>query len=182
MRFKKSYIIHSQLTLPFLETPEEDLKEILNTLESKFNLKKNSNQKFIDLGAGNGSVIIFVSLNYGIKATGLEIDPILVEEAREKIKMIKNKDKRLKKLIKKAKIYNRDIYYANLKKYDFIYLFGLPIMHPLLKHVIKTAKKGAILIFYKYECNNLDELVKFINKIKHNNGENKRYSYFYKKK
>jgi len=179
MRFKKSYIIHSQLTLPFLETPEEHLKEIFSILESQFNLKKNSNQKLIDLGAGNGSVVIFVSLNYGIKATGLEIDPVLVEEAREKIKMIKNRDKNLKKLIKKAKVYNRDIYTSNLKKYDFIYLFGLPTMHSLLKHVLKTAKKGAILICYKYECKDLDDLIKLILKIKHKNRKDKINSYLY---
>ena len=52
---------HSQLDLPFLETDTKFIKEIFQTLEQKFGLESNSNQKFIDLGAGNGTVVIYAA-------------------------------------------------------------------------------------------------------------------------
>ena len=49
MKLRKNYIIHSELALPFLETPEDHIKVIFKTLETKFGLKKDSKQKLIDL-------------------------------------------------------------------------------------------------------------------------------------
>ncbi|MHA1191085.1 MAG: hypothetical protein ACTSP9_02160 [Promethearchaeota archaeon] len=58
------YELQSQLSLPFLSTSSEALAQIFKTLENRFGLKKGSTQKLIDLGAGNGNVIIFSALNY----------------------------------------------------------------------------------------------------------------------
>ncbi|MHA2325515.1 MAG: hypothetical protein ACXACB_08945, partial [Promethearchaeota archaeon] len=55
----------SQLELPYLETKNYYLHQIFKTLEQKFGLVKNSQQVFIDLGFGNGQVVIFSALNYG---------------------------------------------------------------------------------------------------------------------
>ena len=76
--------IYSQLDLPFQETKKISLKNIFRTLEKKFDLKKNSKQSIIDLGSGNGRVIIYSAINYGIRSIGIEIDPILIKEANIK--------------------------------------------------------------------------------------------------
>ncbi|MCK4781065.1 MAG: hypothetical protein KAT57_12775, partial [Candidatus Lokiarchaeota archaeon] len=80
---------HSQLDLPFLETGNEFLEEIFQTLEFEFGLEYKSKQKFIDLGAGNGIVVIFAALNYRIKAHGIEIGQSLIREAGKIIKSLK---------------------------------------------------------------------------------------------
>jgi len=53
--------ISSQLDLPFLETNRELIQNIFETLKLKFRLIKNSHQKLVDLGSGNGQ-IIFIQL------------------------------------------------------------------------------------------------------------------------
>ena len=59
---KKNYDrFHSQLALPFLETNRELLKELFETLELKFGLKKQSKQQFIDLGSGDGRIMIYAA-------------------------------------------------------------------------------------------------------------------------
>ena len=125
-------IFHSQLDLPFLETDNELLEEIFQTLESKFGLKKNSNQKFVDLGAGNGNIVIYTALNYNIKSYGIEIDHNLINEAKIKIKSLKKEGIYNKSLLKKIKIKLGDFYLLNLEDYDFIYIYSLPSMQKFL--------------------------------------------------
>ncbi len=81
--------LHAQLELPFLETKRKYLPEIFNTLENQFVLMKYSKQILIDLGSGNGQVVIFSALNYGIKSVGIEIDPVQIREAINIIKSLK---------------------------------------------------------------------------------------------
>ncbi len=59
MKDNKYYELQAQLSLPFLSTSSEALTQIFKTLENRFELKIGSPQKLIDLGAGNGNVIIY---------------------------------------------------------------------------------------------------------------------------
>ena len=140
----------SQLDLPFLETPQDHLEKMFEVLNSQFGLRKNSNQKFIDLGAGNGSVVIFCALNYVIKSVGIEIDPILVKEMKEKVHKFKTLKTISRKFLKKIKIRLGNLFLEDLKKYDFIYIYSLPTMQKYLKHLFMTTKTGATIISYKY--------------------------------
>ena len=150
----------SQLQLPFEETPLELLEEIFHILQVKFGLTRNSNQKLVDLGAGNGQIIIYSSLNYGIKSFGIEINGNLIIEAKQKIKMLKREKKYKKKLFRKIKLITIDFFKISLKKYDFIYIFSLPTMQKLLKHVFLTAKNVAFVISFKYPFNNFEKILK----------------------
>ncbi len=146
----------SQLSLPFLETPWELIPNIFNLLAEKFNLIHNSSQKLIDLGAGNGRVVIYSALNYGIKSIGIEINHNLMEEAKEIIKTLKQEKSYRKELFRLIELRNEDLFQQNLKDYDFIYIYSLPSMQKSLNHVFKTAKNGAIFISFKYELNGFD--------------------------
>jgi len=174
-------IFHSQLDLPFLETDNELLEEIFQTLESKFGLKKNSNQKFVDLGAGNGNIVIYTALNYNIKSYGIEIDHNLINEAKIKIKSLKKEGIYNKSLLKKIKIKLGDFYLLNLEDYDFIYIYSLPSMQKFLQHVFITTKKGAIIISHKYHLEGFKYLLKNEYRLAHKNGKQEIYSFFYKK-
>ncbi|MEJ2296238.1 MAG: class I SAM-dependent methyltransferase [Candidatus Lokiarchaeota archaeon] len=70
----------SQLSLPYLGTPPEAIPKIFNTLKEKFNLIPNSSQTLIDLGSGNGRIIIYSAIHYKIKSVGIEIDKSLIDE------------------------------------------------------------------------------------------------------
>ncbi len=147
---QKFYSLYSQLNLPFLETKRDFLKNIFEKLEFKFGLKKDSNLRFIDLGCGDGRVIFYAALNYGIKSIGLEINTNLIKEAKYKLKLLKNRTIYKKKFIRKIKIKYGDIFQQNLKGYNFIYIFSVPTIHSYLRHVFNSAQKDSIIISYMY--------------------------------
>jgi len=155
----------SQLQLPFSETPLDLLEEIFHILQVKFGLTRNSNQKLIDLGAGNGQIIIYSALNYGIKSFGIEINENLILEAKQKVKTYKREKKYKKKLFRKIKLITKDFFNVSLKNYDFIYIFSLPTMQKFLNHVFLTAKTGAIVISFKYPLNNFEKILKLSYKL-----------------
>ena len=172
---------HSQLDLPFLETDNEFLKEIFQTLELEFGLKYNSHQKLIDLGAGNGQIVIYSALFYSIKSHGIEIDSILIEEAKSQVQSLKMSGTISKKLFRKIKFILGDFYLINLKKYDFIYIYSLPTMQKYLNHVFITAKRGAMILSHKYKFEFFNSFLKLEYKLVHNKIKQKVHTYFYKK-
>lgn len=180
MKLRKNYIIHSELALPYLETPEDHIKVIFKTLETKFGLKKDSKQKLIDLGSGDGCIVVYSGINYGIRSFGCEINPNLIKETKEKIKMLKKEKIYQNKNFRKIIIKIGDIFILNLKKFDFIYIYSLPTMQKFLNHVFKTAKSGAVFISYKYPLKNFESYLK-LDYILKDNDNNHDISYFYRK-
>lgn len=150
MSKKKYDKFHSQLALPFLETNRDLLRDLFETLELKFGLKKQSKQLFIDLGSGDGRVMIYAALIYGIKSIGVEINDNLVQEARENVRNVKKGLRGAKKNLRKVKIIQGDLFQQNLESFDYVYIFSLPTIHEYLKHVFATARIGTIIISHKY--------------------------------
>lgn len=172
---------HSQLDLPFSETNNEFLREIFKTLELKFGLKYASNQKLIDLGAGNGTIVIFTVLNYCIRAHGIEINQNLKKEANNRIKSLKKEGKYKKRLLKKTKIKLGDFFLHNLKEYDYIYIYSLPSMHRYLKHLFRTAKKGAVIISHRHKLENFSSILKEKYILAHKREKQEIFTFIYKK-
>ena len=152
--------ISSQLDLPFLETNRELIQKIFETLKQRFRLIKNSNQKLVDLGSGNGQIIIYSALNCCIKSFGIEINQNLIKEAKRYIKLLKKEKLYKRKLFRKIKFIYGDFYEIGMKDFDFIYIYSLPTMQKYLKHVFLTAKNKSIIISYKYPLNGFDSFLK----------------------
>jgi precorrin-6B methylase 2 len=172
---------HSQLDLPFLETDYKFIDEIIWTLKHKFGLVSNSKQKLIDLGAGNGSIVIFTGLNHKIKSYGIEIDQNLKKEANNRINLLKKEGKHKKREFKNIIIKLGDFYSVNLEEYDFIYIYSLPSMQKYLKHLFSRAKKGAIIISHKYRLEGFTSILKEEYSLTHRNSEEGVFTFFYKK-
>ncbi len=181
--FEREYEkFHSQLELPFLETKRKYLLDIFKTLENQFGLKKYSKQILIDLGSGNGQVVIFSALNYGIKSVGIEIDPVQIREAKHTIKSLKRRITQKKRNLRKIKIIHGDFYTLSLKNFDFIYIYSLPTMQKYLKHVFKTAKNGAIIISHMYPLKGFNMCLGLILKLEYEYENHDSATYFYQKK
>ncbi len=179
--FEREYEkFHSQLELPFLETKRKHLLDIFKTLENQFGLIKYSKQILIDLGSGNGQVVIFSALNYGIKSVGIEIDPVQIREARNIIKSLKRGITQKKRNLRKIKIIQGDFYTLSLKKCDFIYIYSLPTMQKYLKHVFKTAKNGAIIISHMYPLRGFSLCLELMQKLEYEDKNQESATYFYK--
>ncbi len=180
MKLGKNYTIHSELALPYLETPEDHIRAIFKTLEIKFGLKRDSKQKLIDLGCGDGRVVLYAALNYGVLSIGYEINPDLVKEALEQKDLLKKEKKYKSKYFRKIKIKMGDLFNLNLKKYDFIYIFSLPTMQKFLHHVFQTAKPKATFISYKYPLDQFKTYLKLHYKMTIQSESRETYIYFYR--
>lgn len=171
----------SQLNLPYLGTPPEVIPEIFNALVESFNLLLGSSQKFIDLGSGNGRIVIYSATNYRIRSVGVEIDESLIKEAKMCVKKLKRKKKIRRKYFKLLSIRHEDLFRQNLQKYDFIYIYSLPTMQKSLHHVIITAKSHAIFISFAYELKGFETLLKFEYCLECKHDKKIWKTYFYKK-
>ncbi|MFX1573492.1 MAG: class I SAM-dependent methyltransferase [Promethearchaeota archaeon] len=178
---KKLKKFYSQLDLPFQETKQVFLKKIFGTLAKKFDLHKNSKQILIDLGSGNGQVIIYSAVNYGIRSIGIEIDPILINEAKKSIRLLKEGKIYKKKVFSKVKFIRGNFYTHNLKNYDFIYIYSLPTMEKYLNHVISTAKGGAIIISHMYPLKSLNQHLELKFKLEDDKKNQKVSTFFYRR-
>lgn len=168
MRIKNYERFLSQIDLPFLETDDNVLAEIFRLLERKLRLQRSSKQSFIDLGSGNGKVVIYSAQNYGIRSIGIEIDPNLVKETKGTIKSLKQEKKLSRKNLRKIKIYNGDFYTYDLTNHNYVYLYSLPTMQKYLKHVITTAKIGTIFISHLYPLKIFNQILELELKLDHN--------------
>jgi len=176
------YSLYSQLDLPYLETNESFIKDIFEILETKFSLKKDSNQRFIDLGCGDGRVVIYATLHYGIQSTGVEINLNLIEEANSNLKLLKANKTYDKKQLKKIRIRYEDLFQLNLAKYDFIYIFSLPTMQRFLKHIFVTIRNGAIITSHKYPLLNFESFLKLEEEIElKSENQQETSAFFYRK-
>ncbi len=181
MKGKNFYTFHSQLSLPFLATNNEHFIDIFKVLELKFGLKSKSHQKLIDLGSGDGRVVIYAALNYGIKSLGVEINSNLIKDARDQLKLLKKEKNYTKKQIIKIKFKLGDFFELNLKKFDYIYIYCLPTMQKYLKHVFITAKRGAIIISYKYPLKSFELFLNLEHKLEHKEKNQALYTYYYRR-
>ncbi|MFX1498621.1 MAG: class I SAM-dependent methyltransferase [Promethearchaeota archaeon] len=176
---KSSFVnVSSQLDLPFLETDEDHITSIFKTLKQEYGLREHSKQQLIDLGAGNGKVIIYSAINYDIKSLGIEINLDLINEAKGYLKSLRKEKALQKKISKKIKFIHGDLYDINLENFDFIYIYSFPPMHKYLPHLLLTAKRGSILISYKYALNGFENL-KFDYELRNTIKEQTISSFFY---
>ena len=62
---------------PFVTTPDEVVIRMLELAEIE------KGDVLYDLGSGDGRIVVAAARNYGIKAVGFEIDPVLVKDSRQ---------------------------------------------------------------------------------------------------
>lgn len=97
-------------------------------------IKLNKYKNFIDLGSGDGKIVLIASL-FGVNVTGIEFDKDLIKTS------IKIRDE----LKLKTEFIQGDFLKHDLSKYDFIFInpdkgFHLGLEDKLLKEMSPTAK------------------------------------------
>ncbi len=117
------------------------LKEI-NFILKEACLKKG--KLFIELGCGNGLVVRSAVKNYKVKGLGVDVNPILIWQAKFLIK--------IQKVNGEIKFYRQNIFNTDLTDADYIYLFLLP---PIIKKLIpkfeNELKKKTLVISHGFK-------------------------------
>jgi predicted TPR repeat methyltransferase len=130
--------------VPLFKTPKSVLREILLIMD----LKKEDH--LVDLGSGDGRLLLKAYKESGCKCTGYDISPIMLILARTKmlVQFPFTKD-----VIFEAE----DIYKVDLKKFTKVYCYldekSMDILKPKFEEYIK---QGGKIYSYRYEIKDLD--------------------------
>ena len=138
---KNLWKIEAQKVLPYLATPIHVIESIFKFLNEKNLIKKG--QKFVDLGSGDGRVIIFASEFYSLISLGLEIDINLIKTAESEIER--------KNLSDLCKIKEKDLFNYDISDMDIVFCFFLPSNYKYCAHVIEMIKSGGLIINIKWK-------------------------------
>ncbi len=143
---------------PYVKTKTKTLETILQ----EANLKPN--QVFIDLGCGDGIVVRAAVKKYKVVGTGIDINPLLIYRAKI-INFFAHAGK--------ITFLKQNIFDADIKKADIIYLFLLPKFLVKLKTKLKNeSSKKALIISHGFQIDGWEKYM--IKKI-----DNKPFSTFY---
>lgn len=135
-------ILASVKGAPYAGTNMNKVREMIKMAKIK------SSDKIVDLGSGDGRILIEAAeRNVGKKFTGFEIDPFLYLTSKRKIKKFG--------LENRIKIIKGDYFKENLSEFTVIFLFLIPYqMNRLEEKLKKEIKAGAKIISYGYKFNN----------------------------
>jgi len=146
---------------PYVPTSKKQLERILENAH----LKKNG--QFVELGSGDGRLVRYAVKNYGVKGTGVEINPLLVWWSR----YLSKKDGISHKIV----FLKQNVFNYSLQKVDYLYLFLMPeLIKKLIPKFKKELKKEAIIISHGFK------LPGFERKLIHTEFDKAFSTYYYK--
>jgi tRNA A58 N-methylase Trm61 len=121
----------------FVPTPQDVVEKMLELA------KVDKKDLVVDLGSGDGRVVITAGKKYGCKAIGYEIDPTLVKLSREAVQK--------EQLQERVRIEHEDIFTLDLSQTDVVAVY-LPanLLQRLLPQLQKL-KPGARIVSHYFE-------------------------------
>ncbi len=151
-------ILGSFSAAPFVPSSMGNIDGILRYAK----LKKN--QKFVDLGSGDGRLVLKAVEQYGVLGIGVEMNPFLVWYSR---------------LWAKLRRQDRVVYICGslfdypLSQCDVIYFFLLPkTMKKMVPRIRSECRKGTLIISHGFEAHGLKKF--------HQIEEGRFWTYFYR--
>ena len=123
---------------PYYPTPQTIVERMLELSELK------AGEKMYDLGSGDGRIVIMAAQKYHADATGVELDPDLVQSSTAKIRQMG--------LQKTAHIIHGDILKQNYSSANVVTVYLLPDSNLKLRPVLDaTIKKGTRVVAHDFE-------------------------------
>jgi hypothetical protein len=123
---------------PYYPTPETIVERMLELGELK------AGEKMYDLGSGDGRIVIMAAQKYHADATGIELDPDLVQSSAAKLRQLG--------LQKAAHIVHGDILKQNYASANLITVYLLPESNIKVRPVLEaTIRKGTRVVAHDFE-------------------------------
>ncbi len=124
--------------VPYVPTPQE----IVDRMLALANVRKGD--VLVDLGSGDGRIVITAALRYGVEAVGVEINPGLVRQSRE------NAEKA--GVAGKATFVEGDLFDYDLRKATVVTIFLLPGINMRLKpKLLKELRPGVRVVSHRFD-------------------------------
>ena len=125
-------------TVPFVVSPPEVVNRILRLAEPK------AGETLVDLGSGDGRIVIEAARRFGTRGLGVEIDPALVARARE--------NARRAGVESLARFEAQDLFQTDLRGVDVVTLYLLPEVNlKVMPRLLQDLKPGARVVSHDYD-------------------------------
>jgi len=125
-------------TVPFVVSPPEVVDRMLRLAEPR------PGELLVDLGSGDGRIVIEAAKRYGARGLGVDIDPALVARARE--------NARRAGVEKLAQFEVRDFFETDLRGVSVVTMYLLPeVNQKLMPKLLQDLKPGARIVSHDYE-------------------------------
>jgi precorrin-6B methylase 2 len=124
--------------VPYVPTPQPVVEAMLKLGEVK------KGDILYDLGSGDGRIPITAAKLYGVRATGIDINPERISEAQANAKSEKVTDK--------VKFLNEDLFEANISDATVVTLYLLPSINLKLRPKLwKDLKPGTRIVSHSFD-------------------------------
>jgi len=124
---------------PFLGTPNGLIPDLLKLSGLQ------DGQYIVDLGCGDGRILLNAATSFNCYAAGYETDPALITIARE---AIRNKDQ--PGLAERVTLHMMDARHADVSQADVVFLFlPMSVLDTLVPLLLRKMKAGAVLLAHE---------------------------------
>jgi len=125
-------------TVPYVSSPEQVVERMLYLAQPK------AGERLVDLGSGDGRIVIEAAKRFGARGLGVDIDPRLVELATENAKRAGVESL--------ARFEVRDIFETDLRGVDVVTMYLLPeVNRKLMPRLIEQLRPGARIVSHDYD-------------------------------
>ena len=128
-------------TTPFVVSPPEVVDRMLKLAEPR------AGELLVDLGSGDGRIVIEAAKRYGARGLGVDIDPSLVERARA--------NARRAGVEQLATFEVKDFFEMDLRGVSVVTMYLLPEVNlKLMPRLLQDLKPGARIVSHDYDFGN----------------------------
>lgn len=129
------FIIADFTGAPFVKANRSVIDQILARAELRHG------QVFMDLGSGDGSVVLAAVMKYHVKGIGIEINPILALFAKLRAVIMRQK----------ATFRCTNLFSISVREADVIFVFGVRRMMPKIKKkLVKECQPNTLIIAHGF--------------------------------
>lgn len=123
--------------VPYVSTPNEVVDKMLELVKPK------KGEVMYDLGCGDGRIVVTAAKKYGVKGTGVDIDPERIKESNENAEKAGVTDQ--------VKFVVKDLFKMDFKDADFITLYLLPTVNERLRPQLLALRPGTRIVSHAFE-------------------------------
>ena len=124
-------------TVPYVPTPQPVVDRMLA-------MGKVSGQDYlIDLGSGDGRIVVTAARKFGTRGFGVDINPVRIDEA--------NENARKNRVTDKVAFYQRDLFETDLSQATVITMYLLPRVNIALRPKLLDLKPGTRLVSHDFD-------------------------------
>ena len=153
--------------VPYVPTPQDVVEKMLQVA------RVSAGDYLIDLGCGDGRIVVTAARTHGARGFGVDINPVRVTEAVENAQKAGVSDK--------VSFYQRDLFQTNLSQATVISMYLLPNVNMELRPKLLALKPGTRIVSHDFDLGDWkpDQHVRFDSKLKYSGAGGQSDIYFW---